>query len=76
MGCYCFDYDPPFKPRAITLQPLLIGSEQDGGVLPVVFPGGSTIRDGVWTVVFGVNDLKSAWVDIPHSDLVNRMTSL
>lgn len=86
MGCYVFDKDPPFRQRAITTHPLLVGSEEDGGTLPVIFPGGAVYipgpkeskgrwkgRDGKWLIVFGVNDYRSGWIEIPHKDLKERL---
>lgn len=73
MGAYAFEVDPPFSIKKITLEPLLVGSEEDGGILPVIFPGGALAVDDHWLVVFGVNDLRSGWIEIPHSDLLERM---
>jgi predicted GH43/DUF377 family glycosyl hydrolase len=60
----------------MTIDPLLVGSEKDGGTLPVVFPGGAVFNDGKWLVVLGVNDARSAYIYIPHEDLIARMVDL
>jgi predicted GH43/DUF377 family glycosyl hydrolase len=75
-GCLAFEARPPFYPKLITYQPLLSGSQNDTWAQRkplVVFPCGSMFRDGKWTISMGVNDLKSAWVDIPHESLLKRM---
>lgn len=75
MGAYSFEAKPPFAITSITEKPLLIGSKDDPWNLRkplVVFPCGSMLRDGYWTVTLGVNDLKCAWVEIPHSTLMKR----
>lgn len=76
MGCYTFEAHPPFHIRSMTLEPLLVGSERDGGTLPVVFPGGAIYQDGKWLVVLGVNDHKSAWIEIPHAEMKERLLNL
>ncbi len=76
MGAYAFDPEPPFTIRLMTLEPLLSGSIKDGGLLPCIFPGGAVFRDAKWLVVFGVNDSRSGFIEIPHDDLVERMTNL
>ncbi len=73
MGAYAFEPNPPFAIKKITTEPLLIGSEEDGGTLPVIFPGGATFVDDKWLVVFGVNDQRTAWLEIPKADLYERM---
>lgn len=76
MGAYCFESKPPFRIHSMTIDPLLVGSEKDGGTLPVVFPGGAVYRDGEWFVVLGVNDVRSAWLYLPHDELKQRMIEL
>ncbi len=82
MGAYSFEQDPPFKIGAISKTPLLVGSELDGGSsdmgipLPVIFPGGAIWKNGRWTVVFGVNDERCAWIEIPHADLLANMRDI
>lgn len=72
MGAYTFSAEPPFEFLRMTSEPLLIGSEKDfrvlGGPL-VVFPNGALLKDGIWTVVFGINDEGCGWVKIPHVEL-------
>ena len=76
MGAYMFNAEPPFNVTAITKKWILAGSEADsrmhGGPL-VIFPGGAILKDGVWTVVFGVNDERCGWIKIPHVNLVEAM---
>lgn len=79
MGAYCFEAKPPFKITRSTLLPILSGSRNDPwfqGLPLVVFPCGSIIRNGEWTVSLGVNDCDSAWVKIPHERLMDSMKRL
>lgn len=76
MGAYAFDPEQPFNIRMMTLEPLLSGSMADGGLLPCIFPGGAVLRDGKWLVVFGVNDWRSGFIEIPHDDMVGRMVNV
>lgn len=72
MGAYTFESQPPFRITRMTVEPLLAGSDQDicSDTKPlVVFPCGSRLKDGKWLVSLGVNDLASAWIEIPHGDL-------
>lgn len=74
MGAYAFSTTPPFRMTRMTSLPLLTGSRHDPWIpgLPlVIFPGGSLFNSKTeeWTVVFGVNDCRSGYVKIPHSDL-------
>ncbi len=75
-GCLAFDAKPPFTPRLITNEPLLIGSQNDRWAQRkplVVFPCGALYKNETWLVTLGVNDLISAWLELPHKDLVARM---
>ncbi len=79
MGAYTFEAKPPFKIKRSTILPLLSGSRNDPWVegLPlVVFPCGAVYRNGEWLVTLGVNDCESAWIKIPHNDLMARMRDL
>lgn len=79
LGCYAFDPHPPFAVRKITLDPLLTGSELDGGLPakpPCVFCSGSLYDAGEWLIVFGVNDARCGHCHIPHADLVDEMIEL
>lgn len=76
MGAYAFEPNPPFAVKLMTSEPLLVGSLRDGGVLPVVFPGGAVLENGKWLIAFGVNDIASAWIVIPHDDIVERMVNV
>lgn len=79
MGAYAFEAKPPFKPTRVTKEPLLTGSRHDRmkpkGPL-VVFPCGSKLQDGTWTVSFGVNDLDCGLIEIPHNELLPLMKNL
>ncbi len=75
-GCLAFDAKPPFTPRLITNEPLLIGSQNDRWSQRkplVVFPCGALYKNETWLVTLGVNDLISAWLELPHKDLFARM---
>lgn len=75
-GAIAFEPRPPFKPVLFTPEPLLRGSQNDvwGQRKPlVIFPCGSLFRNGKWLLSCGVNDLKSAWVEIPHESLAKLM---
>ncbi len=75
-GCLAFDAKPPFTPRLITNEPLLIGSQNDKWSQRkplVVFPCGALYKNETWLVTLGVNDLISAWLELPHKDLISRM---
>ena len=72
MGAYTFESRPPFKITRMTTAPLLAGSPHDpiSKDKPiVVFPCGSRLKNGTWLVTMGVNDICSAWIEIPHADL-------
>lgn len=76
MGALTFEAAPPFAPISLTTKPLLIGSQYDHWKERkplVVFPCGAVLQDDTWLVTYGVNDLKSGWVKIPHKDLPPRM---
>lgn len=76
MGAYSFASKPPFNVIKGTPEPILIGSYNDprtGGAPPCVFPGGAILRDAEWTVAFGVNDCRCAWIKIPFLELADRM---
>ncbi len=75
-GCIAFDAKPPFTPRMITSEPLLHGSQNDHWAQRkpiVIFPCGSLYKDGKWLVTCGVNDIKSAWVELSHESLLSKM---
>ncbi len=78
-GCLAFDAKPPFTPRLITAEPLLIGSQNDTWAQRkplVVFPCGAIIKDETWLITLGVNDMVSAWLEVPHQDLLKRMVPI
>lgn len=76
MGAYAFLPNPPYDIHSMTIEPLLAGSEEDGGSLPCVFPGGAVWQNGKWLVVLGVNDYRSGWISIDHSQLKDRMLTI
>lgn len=72
MGAYSFEAKEPFTVTRMVREPLLVGSWQDKWAPNkplVVFPCGSRYKKGMWLVTMGVNDLESAWIEIPHKDL-------
>lgn len=72
MGAIAFESKPPFRPTLWTQEPLLVGSQNDPWQQRkplVVFPCGAIFEDDFWTISLGVNDLKSAWLKLPHEDL-------
>jgi hypothetical protein len=76
MGAYAFEANPPFRVTRMTVKPLLAGSQNDPweeGQPLVVFPCGAIHRNGLWFVSMGINDMASAWIEIPHDDL-RRLT--
>jgi hypothetical protein len=73
MGAVAFEAKPPFKPVLYTQFPILEGSQNDAWANRkplVVFPGGAVCKDGMWTIVYGINDLKSGWLKLPHEELI------
>ena len=76
MGAYCFNAKPPFNATRMTDEPILIGSEEDGrfkGLPYVVFPCGAILSRNNFVVSLGVNDYKSAWIEIPVNELDSIM---
>lgn len=72
MGAMAFEAKPPFTPVLWTREPLLTGSQNDPWQQRkplVVFPCGAIFEKDKWLVSYGINDLKSGWVEIPHEDL-------
>lgn len=79
MGALAFESKPPFQPILWTQEPLLIGSQNDPWTQRkplVVFPCGALMEDGKWTVTLGVNDLRSAWIQIPHDELLKSLNPI
>lgn len=73
MGAIAFESTPPFKPVLWSHKPLLIGSQNDPWHQKkplVVFPCGAVMENNTWLISLGVNDLKCAWVEIPHDDVI------
>jgi predicted GH43/DUF377 family glycosyl hydrolase len=77
MGAYAFEAKAPFRITKITPAALLRGSESDTRINRgplVVFPCGAVLENGTWTLTAGVNDEGTAWIRLPHDDLLQRMT--
>jgi predicted GH43/DUF377 family glycosyl hydrolase len=75
-GAIAFETVPPYRPKLITQEPLLIGSQNDTWAQRkplVVFPCGALYLKDKWLISMGVNDLKSAWLELPHESLLERM---
>ena len=75
MGAYAFEAKPPFRITRFAKVPLLTGSPYDPwapGQPLVVFPCGAILRNNTWLVTLGVNDMASAWIEIPHADLIEH----
>jgi predicted GH43/DUF377 family glycosyl hydrolase len=80
MGAIVMQPDPPFRPVAISIEPILFGSEVDD-IPPkdwplckhrkpqVVFPGGAIAREDHWLVSVGVNDYECLLVKVTPKDL-------
>lgn len=76
MGCLSFEAKAPFRPIAMTMEPLLTATNKEPSLswAPlVVFPCGSLYKEGQWCVSLGVNDLSCGLVDYVHSDLLSLM---
>lgn len=76
MGALAFEGQPPFKPLMWTQEPILIGSQNEPWVQRkplVVFPCGALLEDDKWLVTYGINDLKSGFIEIPHQDLLKLL---
>lgn len=75
-GCLAFEAKPPFSPKLITPEPILQGSQNDVWTQRkplVIFPCGAIHKDGQWLISCGVNDLKSAWLELSHQSILERM---
>ena len=73
MGALAFQAKPPFAITRMSSLPILSGSKNDRWIegLPlVVFPSGAVFDGKTWTVSMGVNDCESAYIQIPHDELV------
>lgn len=75
-GCIGFETTPPYRPRLITSEPILQGSQNDIWAQRkplVVFPCGALHLNNHWLISMGVNDMKAAWLELPHESLLQRM---
>ena len=73
IGACAFEATQPFQIKRMTPKPILIGSKfdpWDDKKPACVFACGAIIRDGTWLITLGVNDLNSAWIEVPHKELV------
>lgn len=78
-GAIAFEAKAPFRITRITKDPLLRGSESDTRINrgPLVcFMCGAVFEDNHWLTTFGVNDEATGWTRLPHTDLLQRMTSV
>jgi predicted GH43/DUF377 family glycosyl hydrolase len=76
MGAYSFEAEPPWRVTQVTTRPLLAASDEDEWWPQkplVVFPCGAVLQGSTWLVSMGVNDLKCAWMKVPHLELAGRM---
>ena len=78
MGVYAFDAKPPYTVRYMSKLPFLSGTKSHPVTLwhhLVVFPAGALYdkEKDEWLVTFGVNDCASAWIKIPHSQLMRTV---
>lgn len=76
MGAITFSAEPPFEVLDVTKEPLLIGSQLDPWKMrkPLCcFPCGSVYENNKWFITMGINDLHSAWVEIGHESLLERL---
>jgi len=76
MGAIAFELTSPFRPVFWTQEPILIASQNDPWAQRkplVVFPCGAVFENDKWLISLGVNDLKSAWLEMPHNDLVQLL---
>jgi predicted GH43/DUF377 family glycosyl hydrolase len=78
-GCLAFEAVPPFYPKFVTKEPILIGSQNDiwaEGKPLVVFPCGAIFNEGNWLVSLGVNDMRAAWLKLSHKSLLAKMSPI
>jgi len=80
MGAVLMEYEPPFRPVDMSMDPILFGSEVDDVPVKdwplcvhrkgqVVFPGGAVQREDHWLVAVGVNDYECLIVKVTPKDL-------
>lgn len=78
-GALSFEAKPPFRPIEWTQEPLLIGSQNSEWRQRkplVVFPCGAVHEHNKWFVTYGINDLKSGWVEIRHDHLLQLLNPI
>lgn len=76
MGIAAFSPEPPFELIAYTKEPILLGSQNDPWGQrkpPCVFPVGAVLNGDKWLLSLGINDMKAAWLEIPHQDVLKRL---
>lgn len=73
MGAYLFESTFPFKPVAITKEPLLAGEDMNPHIprlsnrIYVVFPNGKFRTENGWMVSLGYNDYDCRFIEIPDT---------
>lgn len=79
VGAITMSAEAPYRITSVTEEPLLIGSEEDSDLFlgpPCIFPCGAKLLHNEWLITMGINEEKSAWISIPHSELKTRVTKL
>ncbi len=70
MGAYLFETEFPFKPVAMTKEPLIAGEDMNQFIprlsnhIYVVFPNGKYKTENGWMVSFGYNDYDCRFIEI------------
>lgn len=73
-GAYTFEARPPFAPKRITPQPILLPGEKTGDCWAnVVFPCGAIPRGGKWLVSYGYQDAECRIAEYDHADIEKAM---
>lgn len=79
MGAMIFEAKAPFTPTAMTMNPLMSATNREPGNSwsPLtVFPCGAIIKEDVFTVSIGVNDLACGLVDYQVEELLALMEKI
>jgi predicted GH43/DUF377 family glycosyl hydrolase len=82
MGAYLFESKPPFKPIAISKQPIIAGEmipthiQRLSTKIYVVFPGGVIRDQDGWNVAFGYNDYQCRIIKVKDLYLQENFTYL
>lgn len=82
MGAYMFEGKPPFKPIAISKEPLIAG-ERISDHIPrlsnrifVVFPAGIIRKENGFNIAFGYNDFECRYVEISDELLKENLVPI